>query len=76
MVQVDLPHGAYVKVSISGQLINVWIVPSPTDLYMTEGPQTFSEAFLPRDDVLAPYALSVVVPREFQRVTPPTVRSL
>jgi len=36
-LQVYLPHGAYVKVSTSGQLINVWIVPSPTDLYMTEG---------------------------------------
>jgi len=35
-----LPHGAYVKVSASGQLINLWIVPSPSDLYMTEGANT------------------------------------
>ena len=40
LLQVYLPHGAYVKVSTSGQLINVWIVPSPTDLYMTEGELT------------------------------------
>jgi len=37
LLQVYLPHGAYVKVSTSGQLINVWVVPSPSDLYMTEG---------------------------------------
>jgi len=37
VLQVYLPHGAYVKVSASGQLLNVWIVPSPTDLHMTEG---------------------------------------
>ena len=35
--QVFLPHGAYVKVMTSEQLINVWVVPSPNDLYMTEG---------------------------------------
>jgi len=47
-LQVYLPHGAYVKVSTSGQLINVWIVPSPTDLYMTEGWSTrFTSTVVP-----------------------------
>ena len=34
---ISLPHGAYVKVMVSGALINVWVVASPRDVFSTEG---------------------------------------
>ncbi|ESN95271.1 hypothetical protein HELRODRAFT_179612 [Helobdella robusta] len=34
---IYLPHGTYVKTMLNGPMLNVWVVPSPRDLYNTEG---------------------------------------
>ena len=34
---ISLPHGTYVKVMVSGELLNVWIVASPKDYMKTVG---------------------------------------
>ena len=34
---IYLPHGGYVKVMVSGSLLNVWVVASPKDLQRTSG---------------------------------------
>jgi hypothetical protein len=34
---VWLPHGAVVKISVSGDYVNVWVTPSPADWKNTEG---------------------------------------
>lgn len=71
---VYLPHGGTVKVMVSGDLLNVWIISSPKDKYKTKGlcgtyDQLKSNDFLLRNGTTMsysqPYQGYRLQPREF-----------